>query len=452
MNHFFDALNHRVAEIDSVLCVGIDPVAGSPGEAKAIAMTLIEQTAPFAAAFKPNAAFFEALGPEGVEVLIEVIAAIPDEIPVLLDAKRGDIGSSAERYAVAALQTLGANGVTVNPYLGFDSIAQFLAHEGAGVWVLCRTSNPSGATFQDLQSGGRSLSEHVAAAAVGWAGPDRIGLVVGATTPDDLARIRRVAPEHWILAPGVGAQGASPTAIGSGLRDDGRGVLVPVSRSIANATDPATAAANLRDQLRLVTRVDPPPPALATRLFDTGVITTGEFELRSGAKSPVYLDLRRLTGHPALLNEVSFAVGAVLANLEYDQIGAVPYGALPLATAVAGAVGAPMLWARPTAKEHGTRQQVEGAWMAGQRVVLIDDVATSGGSAIDTARVLRASGLVVNDLVVVVERGSGARRNLATEHITLYSILSLADVAEQLEASGRIDRPMRQELDAMWTA
>jgi orotidine 5'-phosphate decarboxylase subfamily 2 len=169
---------------------------------------LVEQTAPLVAAFKPNSAFFEALA-GGMEALAEVIAAVPAEIPVLLDAKRGDIASTAEAYARAAFDLLGAGALTVNAYPGLDSLAPYLAHEGRAVFVLCRTSNPGGSHFQEMPlASGEPMYVTVARAVAGLP-VDRAGLVVGATQPEALTVVRDVAPEHWILAPGVGAQGAS---------------------------------------------------------------------------------------------------------------------------------------------------------------------------------------------------------------------------------------------------
>ena len=157
MSGFFEALEARSRAIDSLLCVGIDPRVADAVEARRVSFDLIAETAPMAAAFKANSAYFERLGPAGIEALIEVVAAVPDEIPVILDAKRGDIASSATAYAEACFGVIGAGSVTLSPYLGRDSIDPFLAHPGRGVWVLCRTSNPSGAELQDegLDSGDR---------------------------------------------------------------------------------------------------------------------------------------------------------------------------------------------------------------------------------------------------------------------------------------------------------
>ena len=156
---------------------------------------------------------------------------------------------------------------------------------------------------------GEPLYVGVARAVAGWPA-DRVGLVVGATEPDSIAQVRSVAPDHWILAPGVGAQGGSLEAtLGAGLRPDGMGVLLPVSRAIAAADDPADAAAALAERIATARDdgVRPVPDGLAEALFDTGCVRFGEFELKSGIVSPVYLDLRTLAGHPGLLRRVARA-------------------------------------------------------------------------------------------------------------------------------------------------
>ncbi|MEA3350671.1 MAG: orotidine-5'-phosphate decarboxylase, partial [Chloroflexota bacterium] len=241
MKTFFSQLESRIREIDSLLCVGLDPhrsdLAELPKARKAsgaaaleFCLGLIEATADVAAAYKPNSAFFESLGPEGLAALQQVIAAIPDEIPVILDAKRGDIASTARAYAQAAFQTLGADAITINPYLGRDAVEPFTADPEKGVFLLCKTSNPGAADLQDLlltptltpnpSPTGRGESDsplppgeglgvreivrervrervrpeplyiHLARLAQTWNVSDNLGLVVGATQPESLARVR----------------------------------------------------------------------------------------------------------------------------------------------------------------------------------------------------------------------------------------------------------------------
>lgn len=267
METFFTFLERRVDDCSSLLCVGLDPdlkdlKAPTPEAALEFCAGIIKQTAPYAAAFKPNAAFFEALGPQGWDALKAVIEAVGREstrlgsrIPVILDAKRGDIASTAEAYARSAFESLGADAVTLSPYLGRDSIEPFLGYREKGVFLLCKTSNPGSADFQDaLLSSQEGVSEplylRVARLASGWNTQNNIGLVVGATFPAALMQVRERAPGMWFLAPGIGAQGGElESALSAGLRKDGKGMLVNVSRGIARAENPGRFAADLRDQI-----------------------------------------------------------------------------------------------------------------------------------------------------------------------------------------------------------
>jgi uridine monophosphate synthetase len=433
---FFERLEARVAATGSLLCVGLDPRVESAVEARDECLRVIDLTAGHAAAFKPNSAFFEAFGPAGLEVLVEVVASVPDEIPVLLDVKRGDIGSTAQAYATAIFDVVGAAAATVSPYLGTDSLEPLLAR--GDLFVLCRTSNPGGAELQETPTAsGEPFFVTVARAVAGWP-VDRVGMVVGATEPESIARVRSVAPDHWILAPGVGAQGGSlEAALSAGLRPDGMGVLLPVSRAIADTADPGAAASELVERIGSARSATTPTraPGLAEALFDAGCIRFGEFELKSGITSPIYLDLRTLAGHPALLRSVARAYLPLLGD--GLRVAGVPLAGLPLATAVALESGRPMIYPRPP-KEHGTGATVEGPFEAGDRVVVVDDVATSGISVIEAARVLRDAGLVVEHAVVLVDRGQGASQALSEEGISLSAVIGLIDIADRLEANGRL--------------
>jgi len=263
METFFSFLEKRVDDSSSLLCVGLDPHIPDlkePSAASALdfCLNLVKQTAPYAAAFKPNAAFFEIFGAEGWVALKQVIEAIQEEsnrlgsmIPVILDAKRGDIASTAEAYAKSAFDSLGAHCITLNPYLGKDSIDPFIQNSEKGVFLLCKTSNLGSGDLQDVTlATGDPLYIHVAKLAQAWNTRNNVGLVVGATHPQVMSEIRKATPNLWFLAPGVGAQGGElESALTAGLRKDGMGILIPVSRGISRAEKPAKAAAELRDQI-----------------------------------------------------------------------------------------------------------------------------------------------------------------------------------------------------------
>jgi orotidine 5'-phosphate decarboxylase subfamily 2 len=216
-----------------------------------LARLLIEIAAPAAAAVKPNLAFFEAFGSDGLAALERLRASIPSEIPVVMDAKRGDIGSTAARQAEALFDRLGADAITVNPYLGEEAVLPLLERTDRYAYLLCRTSNPGAAELQSLavaadpESGrpAEPLYARVARLATHWGPGGTVGLVVGATAPEELAEIRSIAPGLAFLVPGVGAQGGEvapvlasgpATAAPAGGRPGG-GLLVNVSRGVASA-------------------------------------------------------------------------------------------------------------------------------------------------------------------------------------------------------------------------
>jgi len=263
METFFSFLEKRVDDCSSLVCIGLDPHIPDLNEpiaasARDFCLNLVKQTAPYAAAFKPNAAFFEVFGADGWTALKQVIEAIQEEsnrlgsmIPVIFDAKRGDIASTAEAYAKSAFETLGAHCITLSPYLGKDSIEPFIQNQEKGVFILCKTSNSSSGDLQNIVlADGDLLYEHVAKLAQSWNTKNNIGLVVGATHVDAMKRVRAAAPDLWFLAPGIGAQGGElESALKAGLRKDGKGILLPISRAISRAESPAKTAAELRDQI-----------------------------------------------------------------------------------------------------------------------------------------------------------------------------------------------------------
>ena len=255
--NFFDFLTQRVNTANSLLCVGLDPRTATVHEAYAECVRLIDATHEFAAIYKPNSAFFEVFGPDGMHALQEVIAHVPRDIPVLLDAKRGDIGDTSVAYAKAAFDVYKAHAMTVSPYLGRDAVEPFIARADHGAFILCKTSNPGSDDFQkltlDAHGTSRWLAEHVAATVQTWNEKNNVGLVVGATDPAAMRRVRAAAPDLWYLVPGIGAQGGDLEAtLQAGLRPDGMGLLISTSRSLARAKNPAADAHQLRDAINLV--------------------------------------------------------------------------------------------------------------------------------------------------------------------------------------------------------
>jgi orotidine-5'-phosphate decarboxylase len=236
---FFELLREAQRRNNSFLCVGLDPdPALMPGrDVVSFVRAVVEATSDLVCAYKPNLGFFEALGAGGMETLRAALASVPGDIPVIADGKRGDIPSTARFYAQALFEVYGVDAVTVNPYLGGDSLEPFLAYADRGVFVLCRTSNPGASQVQDLLlTDGRHLYEAVAEQAKGWNIRGNVGLVVGATWPEQLARLRALCPDMTFLLPGVGAQGAEAKAtVRAALDAGGRGFIISSSRQVLYA-------------------------------------------------------------------------------------------------------------------------------------------------------------------------------------------------------------------------
>ncbi|MEA3406714.1 MAG: orotidine-5'-phosphate decarboxylase [Chloroflexota bacterium] len=452
--NFWKELEESIRRRDSLLCVGLDPRPERiPARFDSVAdfnRAIIDATADLACVYKPNIAFYEALGEKGMEALRDTLAYIPEDIPVLLDAKRNDIGSTATAYAKACYEVLNVDAVTVTPYLGSDGVAPFIAYEDKGVFLLCKTSNPGAGEVQDWAQQGEPLYRHIVQLARGWAGGREIGLVIGATYPEAIADIRERFPEMWFLVPGVGAQGGDvEMVLSAGLRSDGTGLLINSSRGIIYADDPRRAAKDLRDRINearygATPRVSPrdvestPLRALACGLFDAGCVRFGDFVLHSGVHSPIYIDLRRLVGHPRLLADVARLYGRLLRLLQFDRMAAIPYGGLPIGTAVALETGHPLIYPRRRAKSYGTQRLVEGEYAAGDRVVVLDDLITGGGSKLEAIEPLEAEGMVVEDVVVLIDREQGGAKTLADRGYRLHALFTLRELVRALAQENKI--------------
>ncbi len=262
--NFIEKLTNAAGKNRSSLCVGLDPDRERiPNNAGVLDFNkaIIDATADLVCAYKLNFAFYEALGDEGLAALRQTVNYIPDDIPAIGDAKRGDIGNTARAYARAIFDNLGFDATTVNPYLGFDSIEPFIEYRDKGIFILCRTSNAGALDFQSLrleaQDEHRPLFEIVALKASEWNTHGNIGLVVGATYPEELKLIRQSHPDMPILIPGIGAQGGDlASAVRYGVDAQGQKAIINSSRQIIYASREKDfaqaarlAASSLRDQI-----------------------------------------------------------------------------------------------------------------------------------------------------------------------------------------------------------
>lgn len=456
--NFWRKLEASIELHDSLLCVGLDPVREAiPANYASISdfgKAIVDATHDLVCCYKPNIAFYEALGREGIRALMDTLAYIPDNIPVILDAKRNDIASTAIAYAKAAFEVIGADAITINPYFGNDGVQPFLDYTEKGVFILCKTSNPSAGEIQDWSRGGEPLYRHVADLAKSWAGEREIGLVIGATYPEAIADIRIHAPNTWFLIPGIGPQGGELKPIlEGGLRADGFGLIINASRSIIYAESPREAAVTLRAQINTlrdktlaVMRDRSHNPTvreveldrLARGLFEAKCVRFGDFTLHSGAHSPIYVDLRLLVSYPKLLMEVARVYAELLAPLKYDRIAAIPYAALPIGAAVSLYTGAPLIYPRREVKSYGTQKLIEGEYAANERIVLLDDLVTSGASKVAALQPLLAEGLLVKDIIVLVDREQGGTEDLTRQGYTVHAALTLHELVESLERQNLI--------------
>jgi orotidine-5'-phosphate decarboxylase len=259
-----DRLFELIRLKESFLCVGLDTdpeklpacLQGEKDPVTTFNRAIIEATAPYAVAYKPNTAFFEAMGTEGWELLRKTSELLPPDTFRIADAKRGDIGNTSNRYAKAFFEAMDFDGVTVAPYMGRDSVEPFLGHPGRWAIVLALTSNPGSADFQLTESVGEAMFERVLRISSTWGTADNTMYVVGATRAEHLSKVRQIVPEHFLLVPGVGAQGGSLGEVAERGMNQRCGLLVNASRSIIYASSgddfaqaAAREAAKMRDEM-----------------------------------------------------------------------------------------------------------------------------------------------------------------------------------------------------------
>jgi len=259
--NFLEKLSSATERNNSLLCIGLDPdpeLMPTKTDVFKFNKAIIDATSDLVCAYKLNLAFYEALGLDGLDGMKRTVKYVPDNIPVIGDAKRGDIGNTARAYARAIFDIFDFDATTLNPYLGFDSVEPFIEHWDRGVFILCRTSNPGAVDFQNLplqiKRKRLPLFEIVALRAAQWNKQGNIGLVVGATYLEELKLIRKSHPDMLLLIPGIGAQGGDlASAVGYGVDEQGRKAIISSSRQIIYASkgkDFAQAACEVASSLR----------------------------------------------------------------------------------------------------------------------------------------------------------------------------------------------------------
>mmetsp|Transcript_51683 Transcript_51683/g.102764 ORF Transcript_51683/g.102764 Transcript_51683/m.102764 type:complete len:515 (-) Transcript_51683:197-1741(-) len=444
---FFDLLKSRIDAIDSILCVGLDPhVKQLPQPSAAAAeqhsLELIHATAEYAACYKPNVAFFEVFGHEGIAALKRVVtAAKATGAPVLLDAKRGDIGTTSDAYAASAFDELGADAITLSPYMGWDSLAPFVDPalgygSSRGAFVLCKTSNPSSADIQTLRmaEGGICVFERIASLAVpgqGWNKYGNVGLVVGATDSVAIESVRKTNPTGWILAPGIGAQGGDLEAVCQlAITGDGYGLLLPISRGISAAADPRKSAKDYTDTINVIRHrkmqqnkntvaavagdasfLEDYQKSFIEEALSLNVLRFGSFTLKSGRNSPYFFNAGLFnTGRAQSKLCSAYAARIAASGISFDVIFGPAYKGIVLASGISAAlfsehgVDVGFAYNRKEVKDHGEGGSLVGADINGKRCLLVDDVISAGTAIRDAKVILDTAAAKLVGVVIALDR------------------------------------------------
>ncbi|MDJ0660230.1 MAG: bifunctional orotidine-5'-phosphate decarboxylase/orotate phosphoribosyltransferase [Crocosphaera sp.] len=470
--NFFEKLTQRINSNDTLLILGLDPNPEMMPQAQnthqgqqslIIALEswltwVIEQTAELVCAYKPTLGFYEALGSEGLDLLVKVIETIPDDIPIILDAKHGDINTSTI-FAKTIFEQWEVDAVTVSPYAGHDHIAPFLVYPDQGVFVLCHTSNPSAVVLQEYPTDEAPFYLQIIKEAKTWATPEQLFLEVGTTNLDVIKKVRSLAPERWLLMRSIWSKGNDINEILKvALNPMGHGVLIPIPQDFLKSEALKEKVVNLNEDINQyrnsITKNlqncdlwspnvcllnSHPHQDLILQLYDIGCLLFGEYVQASGATFSYYIDLRKIISKPQLFHQVLTAYADILKDLNFDRIAGIPYGSLPTATGLSLLLHHPMIYPRKEVKAHGTRRLIEGNFQAGEKVVIVDDILITGKSVKEGAEKLTSAGLIVNDIVVFIDHEQGVTDKLKTEGYNAYSVLTISEITETLYEAGRIN-------------
>lgn len=479
---FFEKLNKAIAQNQSLLVVGLDPnpemmlsADSEPGANSRILddlwnwlQLIIAETADLVCAYKPTFGFYKALGVPGLELLHKTLAAIPADIPIILDAKHGDLNTSTI-FAQTVFEQWQVDAVTLSPYSGQDHAAPFLVYPGKTVFVLCCTSNPGAIALQQYPTPESPLYLQVVKEAKTWGTPEQLGLEVGTTNPDIFRRIRAIAPERIILARSIWAEDGCDLSqiLAAGLNAHGDGLLIPVPLEMLINPHPAESIRTLRDEINQ-TRGEiihesstcdlwtpdvcflqqHPQQDLILQLYDIGCIMFGNFVQASGAVFPYYIDLRKIISNPQIFHQVLSAYEDILKTLSFDRIAGIPYGSLPTATGLSLRLQHPMIYPRKEVKAHGTRRVIEGHFEPGETVVVVDDILISGKSVLEGAAKIESVGLKVEDIVVFIDHEQDVKARLREKGYRAHSVLTISEITDTLYQAGRLNEEQFQALTA----
>jgi uridine monophosphate synthetase len=473
--NFFAKLNDSIEQSNSLLVLGLDPNPEMMpptylelGLLKGLEYWLKETIAATVndiCAYKPTLGFYQALGAKGLALLDRILAEIPSEIPVILDAKHGDLNSSTV-FARAIFEDWQVDAVTLTPYLGQDQVAPFLVYPDKGVFILTHTSNPGAISLQEYSNSDRPFYLQVIETARTWGTIEQVSLEVGTIEAEVIEKIRKIAPERTILVRSLWERPESLEPIlRAGLRSNGKGLLIPVPQDFLSSLEIIDKLSFLNKEINRVRReAQLPEDNVATwqpdvelvnqhpyrdlilQLFDIGCLMFGEYVQASGATFSYYIDLRKIISNPQVFGLVLDAYANILKNLEFDRIAGIPYGSLPTATGLAIQLHRPMIYPRKEVKAHGTRRTIEGNYQAGDQVVVVDDILISGKSAIEAVEKLTSAGLIVKDLVVLIDHEKGVKKRIEAQGYRAYSVIGISDITEILYEANRINEGQYRSL------
>ena len=477
---FFVKLTDAIADRQSLLVTGLDPnpemlqswsarrgLAGRSflSQARHWIKAVIEATGPHVCAYKPSLGFYQALGPVGLELLLEVRDLVPRDLPLIIDAKHGDLNSSSA-LAHYLFKDLGADAVTLSPLAGQDIAAPFLLYPDKAVVMTCHSSNQAARQIQHYPNEEAPLYLQIVRETQLWATPDQLLLEVGTSDPQILARVRAEAPERFLILRSLwGEEEKLDAMLQAGLGAAADGLLLPLPQNLLVEDDMASRAEALKLQIMAkrerwlensergdadtcalwLPGTQPaadPLEGLIVDLFDIGCLLFGEYVQASGAVFNYYVDLRQIISDPNLFHRVLHAYATQLQGLHFDRIAGIPYGSLPTATGLSLQLHKPLIYPRKEVKAHGARRLIEGDFDAGERVVVVDDILITGGSVLEGIAKLESSGLVVEDVVVFIDHGGDhdrqARERLAAAGYRCHSVLNIEQITTVLHRAGRL--------------
>jgi uridine monophosphate synthetase len=477
---FFVQLTDAIADRQSLLVTGLDPNpemlqnwAGRRGlagrsflsQARHWIKAVIEATAPHVCAYKPSLGFYLALGPVGLELLLEVRDLVPPDLPLIIDSKHGDLNSSSA-LAHYLFKELGADAVTLSPLAGQDIAAPFLLYPGKAVVMTCHSSNQAARVIQHHPDESDPLYVRIVRETQLWATPDQLLLEVGTSDPEVLARVRQEAPERFLILRSLwGEEERLEAMLQAGLSAAADGLLLPLPQNLLVEDDMASRAEALKHTITrkreqwlanaeqrdanacVLWLPDSEPTAdplesLIVDLFDIGCLLFGDYVQASGAVFNYYVDLRQIISDPNLFHRVLHAYADQLDGLDFDRIAGIPYGSLPTATGLSLQLHKPLIYPRKEVKAHGARRLIEGDFDEGDRVVVVDDILITGGSVLEGIAKLESSGLVVQDVVVFIDHGGDhdrrARERLAAAGYRCHAVLDIARITRVLHGAGRL--------------